>query len=68
MRIYIYPGGIQAVVNAKELALLMIRVATHPELRSQTVSQGTVQAQKFTSAESAERILDLYEQVLGAAS
>jgi glycosyltransferase involved in cell wall biosynthesis len=53
--------------NAEELARLMIRVATDPELRSQMVSQGTVQAQKFTYTESAERILNLYEQVLGTA-
>ena len=52
--------------NAEELARLMIRVATDGELRARMVSQGRVQAQKFTYAESATRILRLYQQVLGA--
>jgi glycosyltransferase involved in cell wall biosynthesis len=54
--------------NAEELACLMIRVATDAELRSQMISQGAVQAQKFTYAESAERILNLYEKMLDTAS
>jgi glycosyltransferase involved in cell wall biosynthesis len=54
--------------NAEELACLMIRVGTDPELRSQMVAKGTAQAQKFTYTESAERILNLYEQVLGTAN
>jgi hypothetical protein len=43
-------------------------VGTDPELRSQMVAKGTAQAQKFTYTESAERILNLYEQVLGTAN
>src|ERR1700730_16601778 len=54
--------------DAEELACLMIRVATDRELRARMVSQGRVQAQKFTYAESAERILNLYKQVLGTAN
>jgi len=54
--------------NAEELASLMIRVATDRELRARMVSRGSVQAQKFTYTESAKRILNLYEQVLGTAN
>jgi len=54
--------------NAEELASLMIRVATEPDLRTRMVSQGKAQAQKFTYTESAKRILNLYEQVLGTAN
>ena len=54
--------------DAEQLAGLMIRVATDRELRAGMVSRGKSQAQKFTYAESARRILGIYQQVLGAAS
>ena len=54
--------------DAEELASLMIRVATDRELRDRMVSQGKAQAQKFTYAESAQRILSIYQQVLGTAN
>jgi glycosyltransferase involved in cell wall biosynthesis len=53
--------------NAEELASLMIRVATDQELRAAMISRGKAQTQKFTYAESAQRILSLYRQVLGTA-
>jgi glycosyltransferase involved in cell wall biosynthesis len=53
--------------DAEELASLMIRVATDQELRASMISRGKAQAQKFTYAESAQRILSLYRQVLGTA-
>jgi len=54
--------------DADELARLMIRVATDRELRAWLVSQGKAQAQKFTYAESAQRILSIYQEVLGTAN
>jgi glycosyltransferase involved in cell wall biosynthesis len=51
-----------------QLADLMIRVATDGELRAGMVSRGKSQAQKFTYAESARRILGIYQQLLDAAS
>jgi glycosyltransferase involved in cell wall biosynthesis len=64
-------GGTAALyfdaANAEELASLMIRVATDQELRASMISRGKAQAQKFTYAESARRILSLYRQVLGTA-
>jgi alpha-1,3-rhamnosyl/mannosyltransferase len=54
--------------DAEELASLMIRVASDPELRARMVSQGKAQAQKFSYAESAQRILNVYQRVLGTAN
>jgi len=54
--------------NAEEMASLMIRVATDRELRARMVCQGKAQAQKFNYAEIAQRILGVYEQVLGMAN
>ena len=51
--------------DAGELAGLMIRWRQTPELRARMVSQGKAQAQKFTYAESAQRIFSIYQQVLG---
>ena len=51
--------------NAEELARQMIHVATDRELRVRMISQGKVQAQKFSYTESAKRILAIYRQVLG---
>jgi alpha-1,3-rhamnosyl/mannosyltransferase len=64
-------GGTAALyfdgADPEELASLMIRVATDQELRASMISQGRAQAQKFTYAESVQRILSLYRQVLGTA-
>jgi glycosyltransferase involved in cell wall biosynthesis len=54
--------------DAEELASQMIRVATDRELRARMIAQGRAQAQKFTYAESANRILNLYQQMLGTAN
>ena len=51
--------------DPEQLANLMIRVATDPELRTRMISQGKAQAQKFTYSESARNILSLYRQLLG---
>jgi glycosyltransferase involved in cell wall biosynthesis len=54
--------------DAEELALQMIHVVTDRELRAGMISRGKARAQKFTYAESARRILDVYHEVLSTAN
>ena len=53
--------------DAEELARQMIRVVTDRESRAGMISRGKARAQKFTYAESAQRILDVYHEVLSTA-
>jgi glycosyltransferase involved in cell wall biosynthesis len=50
--------------DIEDLACLMARVADDRDLRSRMVVQGRAQAQKFSYAESAERIMNVYQEVL----